>query len=543
MATPTAAAAQSSKVPSLAEQAEQKVFEELAQQVQYEGENSVFAVGGSIPLTSFDKHLICESDDTESDEDNEPSDQPSSEPSLGSPPSRDGLVGYDNSSESDLEHLAPPAPGGSVEEHKMRCDPITIRWDSTGAVGGSHKVTLPCTDSQRPSFEQLLKDCQPASFGRAGKDVMDETYRKAGKLDESDFCTNFNPYSLGIIATAAQALAPNNWRQTNENHGVRAELYKLNVYAAPSGKFKAHVDTPRSKHQIGSLVVCLPSVHEGGQLVLRHQGREEVFDWSGEKGSNSIQWAAFYSDCEHEVLEVTAGERVTLTYNLYVTCSANTALIDPEQVGLYHTLKTLLEQPSFCKNGLLLGYHCAHAYAHTSGDTIAALPATLKGVDKIVYTCLAATKLPIRLRHSLAIYKSERLWYYMNLLDVYGRKDTDRFDDLKRFYRREDTEGGHGRVFTNWQPLHKNQNVALDVLSEGLEPWKATDSGMSEGLESTYILSDWARDFSVRQVKWLNKPGHREMALVHGAYGNEPTIGTKYARMVITMDIPPFQDR
>ena len=115
--------------------------------------------------------------------------------------------------------------------------------------------------------------------------------------------------------------------------------------------FKAHVDTPRSKHQIGSLVVCLPHVHQGGQLVLRHQGRETIFDWSGEKGRNSIQWAAFYSDCEHEVLEVTAGERITLTYNLYATCSANRALIDPGQVELFHTLRTLLEQPGFCKNG------------------------------------------------------------------------------------------------------------------------------------------------------------------------------------------------
>ena len=49
--------------------------------------------------------------------------------------------------------------------------------------------------------------------------------------------------------------------------GVRAELYKLNVYSAPSGKFKAHVDTPRSEKQFGSLVVCLPVAHEGLLLL------------------------------------------------------------------------------------------------------------------------------------------------------------------------------------------------------------------------------------------------------------------------------------
>jgi hypothetical protein len=64
----------------------------------------------------------------------------------------------------------------------------------------------------------------------------------------------------------------------------------------------------------------------GGQLAVRHAGKEVVFDWSttGEdqtgKGAK-VQWAAFYSDCEHEVYEVTSGHRLTLTYNLFVTRS------------------------------------------------------------------------------------------------------------------------------------------------------------------------------------------------------------------------------
>jgi len=75
------------------------------------------------------------------------------------------------------------------------------------------------------------------------------------------------------------------------------------------------VDTPRAQNQFGSLVVCVPCDHTGGELVVRHDGRQVTFDWS--KDSKSIQWAAFYSDCEHEVLPVTSGYRVTLTYNLY----------------------------------------------------------------------------------------------------------------------------------------------------------------------------------------------------------------------------------
>lgn len=82
---------------------------------------------------------------------------------------------------------------------------------------------------------------------------------------------------------------------------------------------RTDVDTPRGATQFGSLVVCLPYPHQGGQLRVAHQGRETICDWSAQKGE-AIKWAAFYSDCEHEVLEVISGHRITLTYNLYGMC-------------------------------------------------------------------------------------------------------------------------------------------------------------------------------------------------------------------------------
>lgn len=39
---------------------------------------------------------------------------------------------------------------------------------------------------------QLLQDCQPATFGKGKEEVFDEEHRKAGKMDVTDFCTNFN---------------------------------------------------------------------------------------------------------------------------------------------------------------------------------------------------------------------------------------------------------------------------------------------------------------------------------------------------------------
>jgi hypothetical protein len=57
-------------------------------------------------------------------------------------------------------------------------------------------------------FEHLLKACQPASFGRAGEAVFDEKYRKAGKLDRSQFATNFCPYEAGMVDVVTQLLVP-----------------------------------------------------------------------------------------------------------------------------------------------------------------------------------------------------------------------------------------------------------------------------------------------------------------------------------------------
>jgi hypothetical protein len=87
--------------------------------------------------------------------------------------------------------------------------------------------------------------------------------------------------------------------------------------------------------------------------VVRHAGRSVTYDWTttGEEKS-AIHWAAFYSDCEHEVLEVTAGHRVTLTYNLYavprrITLEGKTEGLDVTALPLYHAIKDALGNRDF----------------------------------------------------------------------------------------------------------------------------------------------------------------------------------------------------
>ena len=123
------------------------------------------------------------------------------------------------------------------------------------------------------------------------------------------------------------------------------------------------MDTPRSSLQFGSLLVALPCHHEGGQLVVRHADQCTTFDWSTSssqgKTSSAVQWAAFYSDCEHEVKEVTEGHRITLTYNLYYTLgvgdlTGKSPAMDVTSLPLYHKVNAALEAPSFMAEGKVL---------------------------------------------------------------------------------------------------------------------------------------------------------------------------------------------
>jgi hypothetical protein len=53
-------------------------------------------------------------------------------------------------------------------------------------------LTLPAVNAEEQSVvEQLVADCQPATFGRGGKDVYDESYRKAGALGIDEYVLNW----------------------------------------------------------------------------------------------------------------------------------------------------------------------------------------------------------------------------------------------------------------------------------------------------------------------------------------------------------------
>lgn len=81
------------------------------------------------------------------------------------------------------------------------------------------------------------------------------------------------------------------------------------------------------------------------------------FDW-GDRSNSEIQWAAFYSDCEHEIKTVIEGERITLTYNLYVTEPVGlgnnpyNGIIQPHFFPLYASLRRFAAMEKFKEGGM-----------------------------------------------------------------------------------------------------------------------------------------------------------------------------------------------
>ncbi|KAF9442838.1 hypothetical protein P691DRAFT_797966 [Macrolepiota fuliginosa MF-IS2] len=215
----------------------------------------------------------------------------------------------------------------------------------------------------------LSDACGPAGFGLGQENVLDDSYRKAGKLDEGKFSWNFNPDHGSFASEVATGLFP--WNTLNQ--GIRFEMYKLNVYGEGSF-FKPHQDTPRGKDMFGSLVLVLPFEHAGGNLLLRHRGQEFNFDGASLLKSSppgSVAYVAFFSDVEHEVAKVTSGHRVTITYNLYfdpdkgppVTKSVPGA--QPHH-PLWVALKDCLADEKFKKDHPYIGFGLSHGYPFKS---------------------------------------------------------------------------------------------------------------------------------------------------------------------------------
>lgn len=112
--------------------------------------------------------------------------------------------------------------------------------------------------------------CKQSPFGKGDETVIDENIRKTWELDTTEFACR-NPDWQHYLDTLA--------RQAVEDMGVQVaaypQRYKLLLYEK-GAFFKIHRDTEKVPGMFGTLVVCLPSEHTGGDVNLTHNNKTHV---------------------------------------------------------------------------------------------------------------------------------------------------------------------------------------------------------------------------------------------------------------------------
>jgi hypothetical protein len=168
-------------------------------------------------------------------------------------------------------------------------------------VEGLGAVRLPLGKAQA---RKLIKLCRQAPYGKGTETVVDTAVRRVWELDPKRFrLTNpkWDDLVASIVAGVQQKLGL-------EDYKLSTHLYKLLVYDEGSF-FLAHRDGEKLDRMVATLVIGLPSVHEGGELVVSHDGRRHEIVFTGAASGHELSYAAFYSDCQHEVRPVRSGYR------------------------------------------------------------------------------------------------------------------------------------------------------------------------------------------------------------------------------------------
>jgi len=247
-------------------------------------------------------------------------------------------------------------------------------------VDGVGPIALPLLPVQA---EQLVAVAQRAPYGRGEETLVDTAVRRTWQIGADRVHIRGKHWERTletILARVADGLGV--------SEPVAVELYKLLVYDRGSF-FVGHRDTEKAPGMFATLVIVLPSISAGGDLVVPQKGREARLDLRCPEPSEAA-FAAFYADCAHEVLPVTEGCRLTLVYNL-VRRGGGALPEPPDYHGEENRIAALLQSWGAGKKSRdgdapdKLIYLLEHAYTPAELGF-----ATLKGPDAAAATVFAA---------------------------------------------------------------------------------------------------------------------------------------------------------
>jgi len=282
---------------------------------------------------------------------------------------------------------------------------------------------------------------------------------------------------------------------------------------------------------VGSLVIVYPTPHKGGELVLRHKDREWTFDadsLTSSQPSPSVAYIAFYGDIEHEVLRVSSGFRVTITYNLYLvgpTLNEQVPSVVPnlrDISNLQSTLQKLLRSPEFLPDGGTLGFGLAHQYPVTFKTELKDLIGYLKSEDAHVYRACKELQLQPSLR---MVYDDDECDWDWTRIHTRPRGIM-----LERIVEQPDYD-------------YKNTNYR-EFLIEWLGGVPINLNNSTVASDADWVQEGYEMPKRSAQITWVApfKEGIR-LKDVATAYGNQYAMDFVYCSPCLIVPIDPASDR
>jgi len=220
---------------------------------------------------------------------------------------------------------------------------------------------------------EILKSlCRQAPFGRGDQTVVDTSVRKTWELDSSKVrLTNpaWEAFLAEVIIRISDGLGI---------ASVEARPHKLLLYEEGSF-FKRHKDSEKETGMVGTLVICLPSQHQGGDVCLSFGSKTLTFT-TAPTSAFDLTALAWFSDVTHEVKPLTKGYRLALTYKLVQTGMSGHSAIQRLQQSqhLHHLLRKWVASMSKMEK---LVYPLEHTYTSLSLQN-------MKGRDRAVAQAL-----------------------------------------------------------------------------------------------------------------------------------------------------------
>jgi hypothetical protein len=181
-------------------------------------------------------------------------------------------------------------------------------------ISGIGPIAFPLTPGQA---EQIKQQCEQAPYGKGKQTLLDTSVRQVWRMTPDRFQLanpEWQEFVVRVVSTVQQDLGL-------EGQELKSHLYDLLLYEKGSF-FLPHRDGEKLDRMVATLVIVLPSAFQGGELIVRHEGQEQIVDFGSLKNSHfKTHFAAFYADCEHEVLPLADGYRLCLVYNLTLATS------------------------------------------------------------------------------------------------------------------------------------------------------------------------------------------------------------------------------